>query len=289
MRSRERAGDGAGATRFVERSVPSSDGLDLMVDDAGPEDAPALIFIHGIAQSRGSWRSVLRGPLARRYRLVAYDMRGHGGSAKPTDPALYAEEGRLGRDLEAVGRGLGLDRFALVPWSYGGAVVGDYLRTEGDARVAGILTVAASVRLGRSARAYFGPAMMDNVRGLMSDDPEAYRRAAAAFIEGCSRVPPLPAMIEAILAPMLRVPAVVRRTLLMRDEDYVPSLVQSRAPLTLLHGALDQVVLPSLSRDVQVAAPRAKLVVMPDVGHAPFVEARAAFDEQLEAFVRSVF
>jgi pimeloyl-ACP methyl ester carboxylesterase len=49
---------------------------------AGPEDAPAVLLIHGITSSLRTWRQVLP-RLAESHRVIAPDLLGHGASAKP--------------------------------------------------------------------------------------------------------------------------------------------------------------------------------------------------------------
>lgn len=264
------------------RDVVTRDGLRLRVDDAGPPSAPAVIFVHGIAQDRTAFRHLLEGPLAAEVRCVAFDVRGHGDSDQPDDVDAYGA--RLGHDVDAVIRGLGLDRPVLAPWSYGGAIVGDYLRQYGEGQVGGVFLIAASVRIGRSAREYFGPGMMDHVRGLISPEQATYEAAARAFAAGCA-VSASAATVEARVAAMLRVPAYVRRALLTRDEDFVAELESGTCPLAALHGAADQVVLPALTAHVHEHAPRTTVRVLPGVGHLPFVEAEADFRAALSAFV----
>ncbi|HEU4536257.1 MAG TPA: hypothetical protein VFS00_19165, partial [Polyangiaceae bacterium] len=55
--------------------VRTADGLRIAYDDAGPPGAPAVVFVHGIAQGRAAFRGVLEGPLARELRAVAFDVR----------------------------------------------------------------------------------------------------------------------------------------------------------------------------------------------------------------------
>jgi short-subunit dehydrogenase/pimeloyl-ACP methyl ester carboxylesterase len=83
----------------VHRTV-SSDGVELALSEAGDPARPTLVFIHGYPQTKEVWESVLA-PLAGRYHVVAYDLRGFGSSSVPRGPAAYDYE-RLGDDLVAV-------------------------------------------------------------------------------------------------------------------------------------------------------------------------------------------
>ena len=79
---------------------------------------PLLVLIHGIAGSSATWEEVLP-RLAERYTVVAPDLMGHGGSAKPrTDYSLGAYASAI-RDLLGV---LGYERGTIVGHSLGGGV-----------------------------------------------------------------------------------------------------------------------------------------------------------------------
>src|SRR5205085_10465600 len=55
-------------------------------------DGPPIVVIHG---SNGAWRGRVAeafGPLSERYKLIGFDVRGHGKSGKPHDPADYGPE-----------------------------------------------------------------------------------------------------------------------------------------------------------------------------------------------------
>lgn len=75
-----------------------SDGLELAVESFG--SGPPLIFAHGLTGSRRNTRDQFA-PLADRYRIIAYDQRGHGDSTPVTDPALY-DASRMASDMAAI-------------------------------------------------------------------------------------------------------------------------------------------------------------------------------------------
>jgi len=252
----------------------------LAVLEAGPRGAPSVVFVHGIAQSKQVFERVLAGPLAARLRLVAFDLRGHGDSDAPA-PGETLTRADLAYDLAAVIDGLGLARPTIAAWSFGGVVVGEYLRRFGDAALGGLISLAGSVRTGRDAVPWFGPAMMTHARALLSEDLDVYATAARAFISDATAAPIPPAVLEAAVAEMLRVPARVRRPLLAGGEDYTATLAATRVPIATLHGALDPVVLPAMSDLVATARPDVIAVRLAGVGHLPWIEAPDAFDAAL--------
>lgn len=81
-------------------------------------DLPAAVLVHGITSSALSWTRV--GPaLADRYRVYAFDMRGHGDSVKP-EPGAYSLR-HTADDTAAFIETLGLERPLLIGHSWGGA------------------------------------------------------------------------------------------------------------------------------------------------------------------------
>jgi non-heme chloroperoxidase len=67
-----------------------------LVETGNPKGRP-ILFIHGFSQCWLAWSRQLHADLARSYRLVALDLRGHGLSGKPrdgySDSRLWAEVG----------------------------------------------------------------------------------------------------------------------------------------------------------------------------------------------------
>jgi pimeloyl-ACP methyl ester carboxylesterase len=80
-------------------SVRSFDGTEIAVRAAGPADAPALVFAHGIGLDMTTWYYQWKG-FSDRYRCILFDHRSHGRSGKPAsgDYSLLS----MGRDLKHV-------------------------------------------------------------------------------------------------------------------------------------------------------------------------------------------
>jgi pimeloyl-ACP methyl ester carboxylesterase len=103
-----------------------------------------ILLLHGGGGSRADWHT--RGyatRLAKEFRVIPVDLRGHGESDKPCDPACYSTE-KMGQDILAVADACDADRFILCGFSFGGNV-GRYLAASSD-RVA--MMVMLGNRLG---------------------------------------------------------------------------------------------------------------------------------------------
>lgn len=87
-------------------------------DLSGPEDAPLLALIHGLGLCRAIWQPHIA-QFEQRYRVLNYDLYGHGDSAPPTNTAslsVYSDQ------LSGLLNHLSLSRAAVIGFSIGGMI-----------------------------------------------------------------------------------------------------------------------------------------------------------------------
>lgn len=89
------------------------------VDVDGPQEAPAVLLLHGFPQSRHSWRLVR--PYLSGYRLVVPDQRGYSPGARPSEVADYRMPA-LVSDAVGLLDALGIERAHVVGHDWGAAV-----------------------------------------------------------------------------------------------------------------------------------------------------------------------
>jgi pimeloyl-ACP methyl ester carboxylesterase len=80
--------------------VTSADGTQLHAELFGPEDAPAIVLLHGWTETLRLLTLQIR-ELSKEFRVVAYDMRGHGRSGTAPDASAYSVDDHAA-DLDAV-------------------------------------------------------------------------------------------------------------------------------------------------------------------------------------------
>lgn len=96
-------------------------GVSLHVVEAGPEDGPLLILLHGFPEFWWAWRHQIT-PLAERgHHVVVPDMRGYNLSDAPKEVAAYHLD-TLAQDVVALASSYGAERFDLVGHDWGGVI-----------------------------------------------------------------------------------------------------------------------------------------------------------------------
>ncbi|MBC9725121.1 alpha/beta fold hydrolase [Streptomyces sp. TRM68367] len=263
-------------------TVAGAGGVPLNVLDAGPEHAPAVILLHGFAQSALSWLHQLTAPGP--IRVVAPDLRGHGHSGKPDSG--YLDERVWADDVAAVIEELRLDRPVLGGWSYGGLVALDYIAVHGDSALSGLLTVDASLLAGvPGAERMFGPDFVALLPGLVNDDGESTAEARRELLEVSTERPLADDTAQTLLDASLRTPPRVCAALLQRPLDRSAVAAGVTVPWLAVQGGRDRIVAPAAAEHIAAVQPAAQVRLWEGSGHSPFLEEPDRFNEQLIAFV----
>ena len=271
--------------------VTGGGGTRLHVIDAGNPRGRPIVFVHGFCQSTYAWRKQFASDLGRDFRLVAFDMRGHGRSDKPGSAEAYADSRLWADDVSAVVNALDLRGAILVAWSYGGYVVGDYLRHHGTHRIGAVALVAAATLMGgQKSRGLIGPRFAELFPDLFSAEVDVLRPAMARFVALCVADPlvlPPHEYAELLMTGEL-VPAVAREAMNRRKIDNDDVLQTLTCPTSCIHGTLDAVVTPLSSEHSAGVIPGATLSFYEKVGHSPFVEAPDRFNRELRELAAKI-
>jgi non-heme chloroperoxidase len=273
--------------RMKVHTVQGGGGLRLHVREWGKPDGPPILFIHAWSQNHLCWAKQYDGALADEFRLVAYDLRGHGMSEAPLEPEHYADGALWADDVAAIVEQLGLDRTVLVGWSYGAFVICDYLRLHGQDRVAAINFTGGGVKLGQAAfGTLLGPGFLDHFADAIADDLPTNIRAMRSFVRTCIAKPLPDDEVETAVCWNVVVPARVRAHLAARELDYDDVLRALDVPLLVTHGRADSVALPAMAEHVLATCPSAEISWYERVGHVPHLEEPERFNRELPSIRR---
>jgi len=270
-------------------TVPGGGGLGLHVREWGNPAGTPIVFIHGWSQSLLCWHRQVESLVSDEFRLVAFDLRGHGMSQAPLQSQHYTHAGLWADDLAAVIDALGLERAALVGWSYGAFVICDYLRAYGQERIGAIEFVAGAVRLGQAAfGTLIGPGFLDNFADATADDLPTNIRGMRGLVHAFSAAPLTSAETETLLAASMIVPPRVRASLGAREIDCDDVLAALQVPLLVSQGRVDTIVLPAMAEHILAVCPTAQASWYDNAAHVPHLEDPERFNRELTRLARQV-
>ena len=266
-------------------TVTAPDGVPISVQEWGDPQGIPIVLVHGLLGSHLSWQAQTEDPALRRFRLITFDLRGHGLSGKPDRPGAYSDGRRWADDLAAVLAATDVDQPVLVGWSLGAAVITNYLAAYGDAQIGGAVYVGAVIEL--------DPAQIvphpDVYRGMAATDLRTRLDAMREFLSLCFASPPDPAVFQRLLANAAMASETMQRAVHKMTIDASAGLGNMTRPLLLIYGARDALVEHGASLERAMALnPSATQAIYATSGHAPFMEESERFGRDLAAFVESV-
>jgi pimeloyl-ACP methyl ester carboxylesterase len=260
-------------------------GDDLQVREDGLHSRPAIVLLHGFDGSLRWWDSVTPA-LATRYRVIRFDLLGHGGSAKPSSGYSMEHQAQL---VDETLLKLGVHRALIIGHSMGG-LVATALATRDRPLTAGVLLIdsspnASAGELPFVARLGFIPVIGEMTRTIATDAMVS-KGLASAFTPGY-KVP------QQFIADYRRMTYTSYASSHDNDKAYLQheSLLRRLSalglPLLVIYGTRDQIVAPTAIRDF-ASVPNAQLVPIAGAGHSPMVERPNTVSQLIASFAKHV-
>lgn len=261
-------------------SMKTDDGR-LSYEAAGDRALPPLVFLHGIGGAARAWRGQLA-HFGDRYRAVAWDMPGYGGSA----PLATVSIATLADALQDFLGQIGAKMPVLVGHSIGGMIVQQWLTKYPDA--------AAAVVLAQTSPA-FGNAAGDWQKNFIEarlgplDRGETMRTLAPSLVKEIIGDEPDPAGMELARDCMASVPeATYRVTMLsMLGFDLRAALKTIAVPTLVLSGSRDKNAPAPTMAKMASYIPSAEYIDIEGAGHLVNLERPAAFNAALDQFLKA--
>ena len=248
----------------LERSDAS---LELHV--TGNLSAPALIFLHHFGGSSRTWDGVIA-RLEQRFRCVALDQRGFGGSRPAGDYSLAA----MTDDVLAVIKALKLERYGLIGHSMGGKVAFSAAARQ-PAGLERLVLIAPSPPTPEPIKA------IERARLLRSHGDRA---AAIATNQNISRLPIHHDELEVLISDNLRCSPSAWSAWLETGSTDTLALGVIDVPTLLIAGELDPVIpLELLRTELAPHLTRFRLEVIAGAGHLLPLEAAGHMAELIAA------
>lgn len=121
-------------------TITTKDGVEIFFKDWGPKEAQPVVFHHGWPLSADDWDAQMLFFLAKGYRVVAHDRRGHGRSSQVSDGH---DMDHYATDAAAVADHLDLRNAVHIGHSTGGGEVARYVAYHGQGRVAKAVLISS--------------------------------------------------------------------------------------------------------------------------------------------------
>lgn len=248
---------------------------DVAVRIEGPEDAAPVLLAHGILADHRIWDAVAE-RLAPRFRVIRYDLRGHGGSSAPPGP--YTLE-QLADDIPPLLDALGIRKAHLVGTSLGGMLAQQAGIRHGDRLLS--LTIANTSAVQGAPQAWTDRIAVARQSGVAALGESSLQRwFTPAFLQ---QQPQEVARIRSILEGT-SVEGFAGCAAAVRDLSQLEQIKGIRVPTLVIVGSEDQGTPPALGRQMADAIPCAQLAVLP-AAHQAAVEVPQAFADAWLAFV----
>jgi 3-oxoadipate enol-lactonase len=247
--------------------------------EAGAPNAPPIVFLHGIGGGARLWSNQLAS-FAARYRPIALDLPGYGGSQPLAQTSIrtYAEA------VAAFVAALGLENPVLVGHSIGGMVVQTYMAERlGPIRAAVLAQTTpafggkdprwaedfVAARLGPLDRGETMTSLAPSIaRSLLGDDPDP---TAFELARDCVSGVPEATWRASVLA--------------LVGFDQREALGRIAVPTLLLAGSKDaNAPAPTMAKMAE-KVPGSEYACLDGIGHLAFAEAPARFDDAVLGFL----
>jgi pimeloyl-ACP methyl ester carboxylesterase len=232
-------------------------------------DGPPLILTHGYSSTSAMWEGQVEA-LSKHHKLILWDMRGHGQSDYPDDPACYSEALTVG-DIAALLDVVGAKKAIVGGLSLGGYMSLAFYRAHPE-RVSALLIIDTGPGFKKDdARAAW------NKRAL--DTADRFDREGLEVLKSASRERSSVSHRDA-----KGLAQAARGMLTQRDAQVIEVLGEIKVPSLVVVGADDA---PFLAASDYMAAkiPGARKVVIPAAGHAVNIDQPQAFIEAVSAFL----
>lgn len=246
----------------------------------GPEEAATVCLSHSLACSSLMWEPQMPA-LSERFRVLRYDIRGHGGS-EATPPPYTLDQ--LADDVVAMLDALSIEQVHWVGLSMGG-MIGQSLALRHSRRLLSLVLCDTLSVVSNEAQRIWSERIETAEREGMAPlcEPTLVRWFTPAYLQ---MDPPL---VESIRAQILNTPIMgyIGCCEAIRRINYIDRLDRIHLPTRVIVGAEDQATTPADAQIIHRRIEGSSLVVIDDAAHLSNVEQPEAFNNAMVGFLQS--
>ncbi len=246
----------------------------------GPEEAPVVVLSNSLGTTTALWDAQFP-VLAREFRVVRYDLRGHGRSPLPASPSGPGDIADLGADLLGLLDRLEVERAHLCGVSIGG-MTSMWVAAHAPERV-GRMVVCCSAAKFPQPELWAERAATVRAHGLSAlADASLTRWFTADWLARN------PQRAEAMRAMLCATPPEGYATLceVLERLDLRPVLPRIQAPTLVIVGANDPATPLAYGKVIAAGIPGAELALVDDAAHLAVIEQPAALTDLILAHLR---
>jgi len=256
-------------------------GIEINYEIHGKEGAPWLTLSHSLACSVRMWDDQIAS-FGDRYRILAFDTRGHGASAAPAAP--YTLEA-LADDLSGLLKHLAIERTHFVGLSMGGMIGQTFAL-----KYPGVFTSLTLADTTSRYPAEAAPVWADRIR--MAEEkgmqPLVQPTLERWFTEPFRKAKPdIVARVGALIAGT-PVAGFVGCCHAIPKINLTARLKEIRCPILVIVGEQDMGTPLAMAREIHDNAPGSKLVILENAAHLSNMEKPREFDRALSEFLSGV-
>jgi len=249
---------------------------------SGPGDARVVVLIHGLGLNRHVWDGY-RSRLAQRYRVLAYDLYGHGESAPPPSrPSLALFAAQLLGLLDE----LGIERCVPVGFSLGG-MINRRLAMDHPGRVASLVILNSPHERDPDAQQLVEQRALDSAGGGPGANLDAtierwftpsFRARESDYIE----------QVRAwVLANDPQIYALCRQVLAFGVIELIRPEPPIELPTLVMTCEHDSGSTPAMSQAIAGEISGAQVIIVPQLQHMGLVENAGFFINAIAEFLES--
>lgn len=263
--------------------LETSHGRIALTDTGG--SGPAVLMLHGNSSCRHAFKNQFAAPFATGYRMIAFDLPGHGESDDADDPPrTYTIPAYADLTMEIMAR-LGVDRAATLGWSLGGHVGLELMaRWPGLAGLMIVGTPPVAPRPDAIAAAFQPSDLMDLAGKERFTPADAGAYATAMYGAAGARDRRLRDAVHRADGRARR--HMMEAALAGNGTDGKRVAETSATPLAIVSGGDEPFVDNTGLAKIEYAALwRNTICILPKTGHAPFLEIPDRFNGLFQSFL----
>ena len=246
----------------------------------GPTDGPTVVMIHGLGLNHACWQLTIPS-LSDRYRVLAYDIYGHGQSARPPEkPSLRMFSDQLQRLLDHCD----VSRAAVVGFSLGGMIARRFAQ-DAPSRANALVILHSPHKRTQQAQ----KAILLRVEQARHEGPQATVEAALERWFTATFRQSNPDMMDTVRRWVLANDQDVYHTIYQVLADGIDEIVEPTTaiscPTLVMTGDEDYGNGPEMTQAIAAEIPGAHAIILPGLRHMALAEDPDAVNVPIRAFL----